>query len=235
MASSRISCPRWTMPPTLQLAVAYPNAGTNAPNSSRPSIFLTMLLMPSISIRCHHHLHGLFSHPSQGACCPFLTSNLASWLLLRSPTLCILELRMDMASEKSPDFLVWLHCTGKELEGSQALGCLLNKSPDWGTFNRLHNREIVEADMTDDALKNTLQAFPNLTDSALLRCHGVASIDIKMEKLESCRLEFSGMANHSLSFSAPRIQVLDIKGFSWIHVEGNQRLTHICTAENSGD
>ena len=161
----------------------------NAPNSFRPSISLAMLLMLS------HHLSPML--PSPGWSLQPLVSRSSSSepgvrLSLRSATLRVLELQMDMASEDSPDG-TWLDCIGlaKGLEDLKIWGVSLNMSTDWSTFSRLDNLEIVEADMTDDALKNTLQTCPNLTDLALLRCRGVNSIDIKMGKLENCRLELS--------------------------------------------
>ena len=168
--------------------------------------------------------------------CPFSATSLESWLSLRSPTLRVLELRMDMATEDKPDG-TRLDCIrlGKGLEVLKLWGVSLNKSPDWASFERLRNLEIIGAVMRDDALNNALRACPNLTDLALLGCDGVESAVIEMERLENCRLDFLAVGNCSLCLSSPMIRLLEIQGFSWIHVNKNHRLAHLSIAKNSGD
>lgn len=168
--------------------------------------------------------------------CPFLVTNMASWLSLHSRTLRVLELRMDLASEDKPDGTA-LGCTelASGLEVLRLWSVILTKSPDWGTFASLQTLEIYGAEMNDDSLNKALDAFPNLIHLALLGCHGVNAIVIEMESLESCRLDFLGLGNRSVSIRSPRIRELEIQGFSWIHVDRDHCLARLCIAYSSGD
>ncbi|KAJ6847052.1 F-box protein [Iris pallida] len=162
--------------------------------------------------------------------CPFPASSLAPLLSLRSPTLRSLELRLDSSDDSHLDSLA----SAANLHSLKLWGVSLTKPPNWESFKSLRVLEIVGASMRDDALKHALLACPSLTDLALLGCDGVGSVEIKMQSLEKCRLDFLGPGNISLSLSSPALRALEIQGFSWVHVDGSHRLNSLCIAKNSG-
>lgn len=143
----------------------------------------------------------------------------------------MLELRIDSGTDAS-----WLDGIGvvTGLEELRLWGVSMGKSPSWGVFARLRVLEIVGAKFEDDALKGMIQTCPSLTDLALLGCDGVDSVSIELQYLERCRIDFLGPGNAALFLSSPRLEVLEIQGFSWIRVHPNHRLTNLCIAKNSG-
>lgn len=174
--------------------------------------------------------------------CPFSSAGLASWVDLRRGSLRSLELRMDSIAYKSSaggdgEPSNELECIGvaKGLESLKLWGVSLTRSPNWNCFDKLRLLEIIGATLRDGPLRDTLHACPNLTDLALLSCNGVAALSIQLERLERCRLDFLGPGNCSLLFSSPRLEVLEIQGFSWIRVKQDHRLRRLCIAKSSGD
>nr|CAD1827111.1 unnamed protein product [Ananas comosus var. bracteatus] len=167
--------------------------------------------------------------------CPFSAPALASWISLRRGSLRSLELRMDSAAPAKSPAPATLDCIGaaEGLEELKLWGVSLTSSPRWGCFRKLRTLEIVGATMRDAALKDAVAACPNLTDLALLGCDGVGSVSIELERLERCRLDFLGPGNCSLSLGSPRLEVLEIQGFSWIRVDGNHKLRSLCIAKNT--
>ncbi|XP_058089589.1 F-box protein At1g10780-like isoform X2 [Magnolia sinica] len=170
--------------------------------------------------------------------CPFSHSSLSSWLLMKSPSLRHLELRMDSISEKriSPEFPMKLDCidSARGLETLKLWGVLIIQSPNWGLFQNLRSLEIVGARLKDNALMDAIRACPSLTNLALLGCDGVRSVSIELQHLEQCRLDFYGRGDCSLSLSSPKLQLLDVQGCCWIQVNGNHCLRNLSIANNAG-
>ncbi|KAG0471599.1 hypothetical protein HPP92_016145 [Vanilla planifolia] len=172
--------------------------------------------------------------------CPFSASSLVSWISLRRGSLRALELRMDSAEEKyscsNEGHSERVDCIGaaNRLEALKLWGVSMIRSPKWVSFQRLRTLEIIGAALRDEALKDALKACPNLTDLALLACDGVNTVSIALEFLERCRLDFLGPGNCSLSLSSPRLQVLEIQGFSWVHINKNHKLRSLSIAKNTG-
>ncbi|RRT48717.1 hypothetical protein BHE74_00005015, partial [Ensete ventricosum] len=173
--------------------------------------------------------------------CPFSVTALASWLALSCRSLRVLELRMDGVADKAAasdgeDPANELDCIGvvQGLETLKLWGVSLTRPPNWRSFERLRTLEIIGATLRDAALRDTVHACPNLTDLALLGCDGVGAVSIDLQRLERCRLDFLGPGNSSLHISSPRLEVLEIQGFSWIRVEQNHRIRRLCIAKNAG-
>ncbi|WOL20031.1 F-box protein [Canna indica] len=171
--------------------------------------------------------------------CPFSAAGLASWLALQCGSLRCLELRMDGLSDKAGNGeypSTELDCIGiaRGLEVLKLWGVSLTRSPNWSSFERLHTLEIIGASLRDGALRDTFHACPNLTDLALLGCDGINAISIEQQHLERCRLDFLGPGNSSLHLSCPRLEVLEIQGFSWIHVDPNHHIRKLSIAKNAG-
>ncbi|KAG6474253.1 F-box protein At1g10780-like [Zingiber officinale] len=174
--------------------------------------------------------------------CPFSSASLASWLDLRCGTLRSLELRMDGIASKPASGgddeapANELECIGvaRGLESLKLWGVSLTTSPNWNCFDKLRFLEIIGATLRDGALSDALHACPNLTDLALLSCNGVATLSIELERLENCRLDFLGPGNCSLHLSSPKLQILEIQGFSWIRVNQDHHIRRLCIAKSSG-
>ncbi|XP_058097187.1 F-box protein At1g10780-like [Magnolia sinica] len=170
--------------------------------------------------------------------CPFSTTSLTSWLLISSRSLRHLELRMDNPMQKKvlPGSITELDCIGwaKGLQTLKLWGVLITHSPNWGEFQSLRTLEIVGATLKDRALSDTIRACPNLTNLSLLGCNGLISVTINLQQLEQCRLDFCGWDVCSLSISSPKLQLLDIQGCSWIHVDKNHCLKNVSIANNEG-
>ncbi|MQM03032.1 hypothetical protein Taro_035806, partial [Colocasia esculenta] len=172
--------------------------------------------------------------------CPFSAASLASWVSLRGRSLRRLELRVDSIVEKRPleaDVSFGrLDCIGcaERLESLKLWGVCLTTSPRWSSFEKLCTLEIVGAAFRDTALSDTIGACPNLTDLALLGCDGVSSFSIDLMMLEKCRLDFLGPGNRSLCINCPRLEVLEIQGFSWILVKQNHCLRKVSISKTAG-
>ncbi|KAL5992886.1 hypothetical protein ACLOJK_013805 [Asimina triloba] len=170
--------------------------------------------------------------------CPFSSASLSSWLSMKSPSLRHLELRMDSLCEKrtSPDSPLKLDCiaSAKGLVSLKLWGVLVTHSPNWGFFPNLRSLEIVGARLKDSALMDAVRACPNLANLALLGCDGVRSVSMELQHLEQCRLDFYGRGDCSLSLSSPKLQLLDVQGCSWIHVDGNHCLRNLSISNNAG-
>ncbi|KMZ74262.1 F-box protein-like [Zostera marina] len=173
--------------------------------------------------------------------CPFSAASLAMWLSHKSSSLRRLELRMDnLTSDNNQDSVesatTKLDCIElvKGLESLKLWGVCLINSPKWTAFDHLLKLEIVGAGLKDQSLFDALQACPNLTDLALLGCEGVSSVNIKMNKLKNCRLDFLGAGHCLLSIISPKLQVLDIQGFNWIEVNYNHCLRSVSISKVSG-
>ncbi|KAH7678915.1 F-box domain-containing protein [Dioscorea alata] len=166
--------------------------------------------------------------------CPFSASLLASWLSLRSHSLRRLELRMDCTAEKPAPCRLDAIGSAKNLEDLKLWGVSLTKSPNWGVLQRLRVLEIVGAAVRDTAIKDVVQACPKLVELALLGCDGCSSVSIELDCLEKCRLDFLGSANCSVHLSSPKLMILELQGFSWIHVNERHSLRRLSIAKTSG-
>lgn len=172
--------------------------------------------------------------------CPFSTVGLASWLSYVGSSLRYLELRMDNIAEhpvEVKDSLnpAKLDCIAyaPNLESLKLWGVLMTHTPKWDFFH-LRNLEIVGARLEDHALSKALQACPNLTRLLLRCCEGVRSISIELPHLEQCNLDFIGCGNCSLSVSCPKLEFLEIQGFSWIRARETRCLRNLSISNNAG-
>lgn len=170
--------------------------------------------------------------------CPFTSSGLLSWLTLQGVSLKYLELRMDNLFEQQfcNDNNSKLDCIAAawNLESLKLWGVLMIHSPNWSTFHKLRNLEIVGARLEDPALANVLKACPHLTHLSLLACEGLRSVSIELPQLEQCKLDFYGVGNCSLSVVSPKLELLEVQGCSWIRVPETQCLSNLSIANNSG-
>ncbi|KAG0482643.1 hypothetical protein HPP92_010727 [Vanilla planifolia] len=166
--------------------------------------------------------------------CPFSAANLASWLTYRRCSLRFLELRMDSATQEGHCSEVDCISVANRLEVLKLWGVSMTRSPNWDSFRRLRTLEIIGAALGDEAIKDTLKACPNLTDLALLACDGVSNFSLDLEWLERCRLDFLGPGNCSLCVDSPRLQVLEVQGFSWVRVDKNSKLRTLSISKNAG-
>lgn len=174
--------------------------------------------------------------------CPFSAPSLAMWLSRKSKSLRRLELRMDNLTadnklDSTESATTKLDCIEfvKGLESLKLWGVCFINSPKWTAFNHLLKLEIVGAGLKDQSLVDALQACPNLTDLALLGCEGANSVNIKLNKLENCRLDFLGAGHCLLSITSPKLQVLEIQGFNWIEVNHNHCLRSVSISKVSGE
>ncbi|XP_022927673.1 F-box protein At1g10780-like [Cucurbita moschata] len=169
---------------------------------------------------------------------PFTSAGLASWLSSIGPSLRRLELRMDnlvdlQACQESPSKLEYLK-SAEKLESLKLWGVLMTHSPRWDVFQKLKNLEIVGAKLEDPALNSALRACPNLSNLLLLGCEGLTSVSIELKHLEQCKLDFYGLGNCSLMINSPKLQLLEVQGFSWIRARGTSSLTSLSIANNAG-
>ncbi|KAG6588817.1 F-box protein, partial [Cucurbita argyrosperma subsp. sororia] len=169
---------------------------------------------------------------------PFTSAGLASWLSSIGPSLRRLELRMDnlvdlQACQDSPSKLEYLK-SAEKLESLKLWGVLMTHSPRWDVFQKLKNLEIVGAKLEDPALNSALRACPNLSNLLLLGCEGLTSVSIELKHLEQCKLDFYGLGNCSLMINSPKLQLLEVQGFSWIRARGTSSLTSLSIANNAG-
>ena len=170
---------------------------------------------------------------------PFTSAGLASWLSSIGPSLRRLELRMDnlvdlQACQDSPSKLEYLK-SAEKLESLKLWGVLMTHSPRWDVFQKLKNLEIVGAKLEDPALNSALRACPNLSNLLLLGCEGLTSVSIELKHLEQCKLDFYGLGNCSLMINSPKLQLLEVQGFSWIRARGTSSLTSLSIANNAGN
>ncbi|XP_062196113.1 F-box protein At1g10780-like [Phragmites australis] len=165
--------------------------------------------------------------------CPFSTALLPTWLAARSATLRVLELRVDSADADK-----WGHldCIGVNagLEELRLWGLTMSRPPAWGRMEWLRVLEIVGAVLGDTAVNGAVAACPNLTDLSLLGCECAGEAAISLALLERCRLDFVGPGNCSLKLAAPRVESLEVQGFSWISLRGGDRLKHFTISKNTG-
>ncbi|TVU09789.1 hypothetical protein EJB05_43285, partial [Eragrostis curvula] len=169
--------------------------------------------------------------------CPFSMARLPAWLAARSATLRVLELRMDAAADKAaPDAGGHLDCIGlvPNLEELRLWGVSLVTAPAWGRLQRLRVLEVVGAPMQDSAVKEAIAACPNLTDLSLLGCECSGAMAIELALLERCRLDFLCASNCSLLLSAPRMESLEVQGFTWISLRGGNSLRRLSIAKSIG-
>ncbi|XP_062192365.1 F-box protein At1g10780-like [Phragmites australis] len=165
--------------------------------------------------------------------CPFSTALLPKWLAARSPTLRVLELRVDSADADKWDHL---DCIGLAagLEELRLWGLTMTRAPAWRRMERLRVLEIVGAVLQDTAVNGAVAACPNLTDLALLGCECSGEAVISLALLDRCRLDFVGSGNRSLRLAAPRVESLEVQGFSWISLRGGDRLKQLTISKNTG-
>uniref|UniRef100_A0A0A9D2K6 FBD domain-containing protein n=1 Tax=Arundo donax TaxID=35708 RepID=A0A0A9D2K6_ARUDO len=110
----------------------------------------------------------------------------------------------------------------------------MTRPPAWGRMERLRVLEVVGAVLRDAAVNGAIAACPNLTDLALLGCECAGEAAIALPLLERCRLDFVGSGSCSLKLVAPRVESLEIQGFSWISLRGGDRLKRLTISKNPG-
>ncbi|CAM0903495.1 unnamed protein product [Alopecurus aequalis] len=146
--------------------------------------------------------------------CPFSAAHLPRWLATRSTSLRVLELRVDSVSAAASG------------GGSGHLDCI--------GLGRLHMLEIVGASLDGLATSGAVAACPNLTDLALLGCESSGSVNFALPLLQRCRLDFVGSGSSALMLAAPRVESLEVQGFSWIMLQGGDCLKRLIIAKNTG-
>ncbi|KAL5201506.1 hypothetical protein ABZP36_035860 [Zizania latifolia] len=168
--------------------------------------------------------------------CPFSMARLPAWLAMRSTSLRVLELRMDAAAADKAEDGGYLDCIGlaRSLEELRLWGVSLTSAPAWERLDRLRVLEIVGAPLEDSAVKDAIAACPNLTDLSLLGCDCSGAVSIELSLLERCRLDFLGAGNCSLSLVAPRVESLEVQGFTWITLGGGHSLRRLSIAKSTG-
>ncbi|KAL6656122.1 hypothetical protein ACP70R_006948 [Stipagrostis hirtigluma subsp. patula] len=168
--------------------------------------------------------------------CPFSMARLPAWLAARSATLRVLELRLDAAAEKAAPDGGHLGCIGlaANLEELRLWGVSLTAAPAWGRMERLRVLEVVGAPLRDSAVKDALAACPSLTDLSLLGCDCSGAVAIELVLLQRCRLDIIGGTNCSLLLAAPRLESLEVQGFTWITLRGSHSLRRLSIAKSAG-
>jgi len=168
--------------------------------------------------------------------CPFSMACLPAWLAARSATLRVLELRMDAAADKVAEG-GHLDCIGlaSNLEELRLWGVSLTAAPAWGRMERLRVLEVVGASLRDSAVRDAIAACPNLTDLSLLGCDCSGTVAIDLQLLQRCRLDILGASNCSLLLTAPRLESLEIQGFTWITLCGGHSLRRLSIAKSTGE
>ncbi|CAO2206992.1 unnamed protein product [Urochloa humidicola] len=165
--------------------------------------------------------------------CPFSASLLPLWVAARAATLRVLELRVDSAAADKSGHLDCIGAAGG-LEELRLWGLTMSRPPAWGRMERLRVLEVVGAALGDAAVNAAVAACPNLTDLALLGCECAGEAAVSPPLLERCRLDFVGGGNSSLKLAAPRVESLEVQGFSWISLQGGDRLKHLTISKNTG-
>jgi hypothetical protein len=169
--------------------------------------------------------------------CPFSASLLPRWLAARAATLRVLELRVDSAAAAA-DKSAHLDCIGLAagLEELRLWGLTMTtRPPAWGRMERLRVLEIIGSELGEAAVNAAVTACPNLTDLALLGCECAGeAVAISLPLLQRCRLDFVAGGNCSLRLSAPRVESLEVQGFSWIKLQGGDRLKQLTISKSTG-
>ncbi|CAN6217899.1 unnamed protein product [Urochloa humidicola] len=167
--------------------------------------------------------------------CPFSMARLPAWLAARSATLRVLELRMDAAADKAAPEGGHLDCIGlvAGLEELRLWGVSLTAAPAWGRMERLRVLEVVGAPLRDSAVRDAIAACPNLTDLSLLGCDCTGTVAVDLHLLVRCRLDILGAGNCSLVLTAPRLESLEVQGFTWITLRGHS-LRRLSIAKSTG-
>uniref|UniRef100_A0A0D9XEF6 FBD domain-containing protein n=1 Tax=Leersia perrieri TaxID=77586 RepID=A0A0D9XEF6_9ORYZ len=164
-------------------------------------------------------------------------TRLAEWLTIRSASLRVLELRLDAsAADKVEEGGGYLDNIGlaRNLEELRLWGVALEAAPAWGRMDKLRVLEIVGAPLEDTTVKDAIAACPNLTDLSLLGCDCSGAVSIQLALLERCRLDFLGTGNCALSLVAPRVESLEVQGFTWITLGGGHRHRLLSIAKSTG-
>lgn len=169
--------------------------------------------------------------------CPFSMARLPAWLAARSATLRVLELRMDAAADNKAPEGGHLDCIGlaANLEELRLWGVSLTAAPAWGRMERLRVLEVVGAPLRDSAVGDAIAACPSLTDLSLLGCDCSGTVAIDLQLLQRCRLDILGAGNCSLLLTAPRLESLEIQGFTWITLRGDHSLRRLSIAKSTGE
>jgi hypothetical protein len=167
--------------------------------------------------------------------CPFSMERLPAWLAARSATLRVLELRMDAAAEKAAEG-GQLDSIGlvANLEELRLWGVSLTAAPAWGRMERLRVLEVVGAPLRDSAVRDAIAACPNLTDLSMLGCDCSGAVALDLHLLVRCRLDILGAGNCSLLITAPRLESLEVHGFTWITLRGHS-LRRLSIAKGTGE
>ncbi|KAJ0910669.1 putative leucine-rich repeat domain superfamily, F-box-like domain superfamily [Helianthus annuus] len=157
--------------------------------------------------------------------CRFTAIGLASWLLLVSPSLKNLELRMDdLVDQNTPiDCPSKLECVqvARNLESLKLWGCVNGSCSKMGRLK-------------DAVLTEVLRSTPNVTNLVLLKCEGLRNVWIELLELKHSKLDFYGLGSCSLTLRAPKIESLEVQGCSWIRVRETNCLKNLSIANNDG-
>lgn len=170
--------------------------------------------------------------------CPFSGSSLQDWLSYTRSSLKHLELRLDNLTVKGPvpcfptklDYI----CSSSHLESLKLWGVHLTQAPNWSPFMSLHTLEIVGIRARDFALSSIVHACPMLKCLALLGCDGVKMVNIDLQLLEQCRMDFYGIGDCSVNITAPKLQSLEVQGAAWIRIKGIHSLRRLSIANCAG-
>lgn len=170
--------------------------------------------------------------------CHFSGNSLRAWLSHTCNSLKHLELRLDNLVVKGPvpNFPTKLDyiCSLPHLESLKLWGVHLSQAPNWSPFTSLHTLEVVGIRTRDFALSSIIHACPMLKCLALLGCDGVKVVNIDLQLLEQCRLDFYGIGDCSVNITAPKLQSLEVQGAAWIRIKGIHSLRRLSIANNAG-
>jgi hypothetical protein len=95
--------------------------------------------------------------------------------------------------------------------------------------------EVVGAPLRDSAVRDAIAACTNLTDLSLLGCDCSGTVAVDLQLLQRCRLDILGAGNCSLLLTTPRLESIEIQGFTWITLRGGHRLRRLSIAKSTGE
>ncbi|KAI4965068.1 hypothetical protein ZWY2020_057560 [Hordeum vulgare] len=75
--------------------------------------------------------------------------------------------------------------------------------------------------------------LPHLTDLALLGCECSGTVFVGTPLLQRCRLDFVGSAPCALALAAPLVESREVQGFSYITLQGGDRLKRLTISKNT--
>ncbi|KAJ9537460.1 hypothetical protein OSB04_030193 [Centaurea solstitialis] len=145
-----------------------------------------------------------------------------------------LELRVAHAPTKVRMILECINqATARNLEYLKLWRVMMTRVPKLDVFHKLHCFKICEVIMEDSVLMEALRATPHLTRLELIGCKGLSSVQIELPKLRNCLLETCHTSDCSITFRAPKLQHLKVKGWAWIRVHDTNCLKTFSIVNNS--